>query len=285
MRVLAFLVLFLVFPGASASAQTPAPGAIPSSTPGSTPPSPADGRTPATRTADCVASYPPIAVRLNQQGTTVLMVHVTAEGTVGDVRVQNSSGHEALDAAAVKCAQSWTFRPATRNEIPVEANTEFTIRCSLMGGTPPPPIPFAPRGSPVGWELDQSTAMGGFLASYKLSEMPVSEEYLSARAYPNISNLGVFVSEVDANLNAVRGLHLLSEGPITLCNGESASEIEYSQPGLVAANPARILDIEQVRTVKNGWAYVTTYIRPAENAKRPDAEQWIHAYCGSDPIR
>ena len=282
MRISTFLLLVLVSAGAPSSAQAPSSGAIQSNQPTSPPGSPAKEVTGPELVGSEACAYPPLAVRLNQQGTTVVTVHVNSNGMVGDVTVKNSSGHEALDAATVKCAQTWTYRPATRNGIPADADVEREIRWSIEGGTPPPPIPFLPPGSPVGWEHENSSLiMGGLLASYKLSQPPTAEQYLSARAYPNVSDLGALVAEVDANLKNVRGLHLLSEGPTKLCNGESASEIEYSQPGLVAADSTRILDVEQVRTVKNGWAYVTTYIRPAESPKRPDAEQWIYGFCQS----
>lgn len=221
-------------------------------------------------------------MRLNQQGTTTLLVHVTPQGTVADITVRNSSGYDALDAAAVKCAQTWTFHPATQNGKPVDAYDERTIRWSIGRDIPPPPGPFLPPGAPTGWEREGiSPYPAGILVSYKLSQAPTAEQYLSAGAYWNFSDLGDFVAKNDANLQRIADLHLLREERTTLCNGEPASEIEYSQPGLLASDPARILDIEQVRAVKNGWAYVTTYIRPADNPKRQDAEQWIHMYCGS----
>ena len=282
MRAFVFLTLFLVLAGVSASAQTPDTGAIQPRLSTSPPTTPANGITPPTTLTpqNCAPSYPPIAVRLNEQGSTILAVHVAATGTVADVTVKNSSGYDALDAASVKCALTWTFRPATQNGIPVEAIVERAIRWSIAGGIPLEAIPFLPPAAPAGWEHDNAAMpMSGFLAAYKLSDAPTVEQYLSARAYPNVSGLNPFVVEVDDNLNRVRGLHVLSEGPIVLCSGDPASEIEYSQPGLVASDPSRILDIQQIRTVKNGWAYVTSYIRPVESPKRPDAERWIYGFC------
>jgi len=276
-KVCGFLVLYLVSAAATASAQTQSPGATRPNQPANSLPA-STNATPVL--ADCAVSYPPIAVRLNLQGTTVLMLHVTAQGTVGDVRIKNSSGYDALDSTAVKCAQTWKFRPATQNGIPVEANVERAIRWSIAGGIPPEAIPFLPPAAPAGWEHDNTAMpMSGFLAAYKPSDAPTAGQYLSARTYPNVSGLNPFVVEVDDNLNRVRDLHVLDEGPIMLCSGDPASEIEYSQPGLVAGDPSRILDIQQIRTVKNGWAYVTSYIRPAESPKRTDAEQWIYGFC------
>ncbi len=212
----------------------------------------------------------------------MLTVQVTSTGTVSGAVVKNTSGYDALDAATVKCAQTATYRPATKNGIAVQASVDFLVRWSLMGGSPPAPVPFLPPGPPAGWERDNATTpMPGLLASYKLSGALMAEQYLSARAYPNFSDLNAFVAEVGANLKFSRGLHVLSEGATKLCTGEPASEIEYSQTGLMASDPARVVNVEQIRTVKNGWAYVTTYIRPAESPKRPDAERWIYGLCGS----
>jgi TonB family protein len=286
--VFVFLVLFLLSAAAPSPAQTlsASPGAIQSNQPTSQPASPANGVTlpiaivPQNWSQNC--AYPPIAVRLNQQGTTIVTVHVTAKGTVADVTVKATSGHEALDMAAVRCATAQTYRPATQNGIAVEAYAERAMRWTLEGGTSPPPVPFLPPSPPTGWEREgTSQHLAGILVSYKLSQAPTAEQYLSAGAYLKFSDLGDFVAKNDTNLQSIRGLHLLGEEQATICGREPASEVEYSQSGLVSADPDRILDVDQVRTVKNGWAFVTTYIRPAESPKRPDAEQWIRMYCDS----
>lgn len=234
----------------------------------------------------CAGFYPPIAIRLNQQGTTVVTVHVTAQGTVAGATIKAASGHDALDAATLRCAMTWTYRPATQKGIPVAGDAERTM-CWTLRGACPPPIPFLPPPAPVGWEREGSpTYLGGILASYKLFGALANEQYLSAAAYSanavqSFTNLADFVAQNDSNLRSVKELHVLSEKVAMPCGGELVSQIEYSQPGLLRSDPARFFDVEQVRTVKNSWAYVTTYIRPAESPKRPDAEQWIRAFCTS----
>ncbi|MGH6887863.1 MAG: energy transducer TonB [Rhizomicrobium sp.] len=132
MLVFAFLFLLVVSAGAS-SAQTPSTnsGAIQSNQPASPRASPANQATPPSETVSrsCTKDYPAIAVRLGQQGTTVLTVHVTPTGTVAGVTVKRSSGHEALDIAAVRCAQTWIYRPATQNGTPVGA---YAVRTSRL---------------------------------------------------------------------------------------------------------------------------------------------------------
>ena len=46
--------------------------------------------------------YPPIAVRLNQEGTTRVRITVSADGQVTDAKLSDSSGHDSLDQAALK---------------------------------------------------------------------------------------------------------------------------------------------------------------------------------------
>ena len=59
-------------------------------------------------------SYPSTARRLGVEGTTMLRVHVGADGRVGDVVVESSAGHTDLDQAAVDAVRRWRFEPARR---------------------------------------------------------------------------------------------------------------------------------------------------------------------------
>jgi len=79
--------------------------------------------------AKCQQSYyPPIAVRLNQEGTSTIEVHVGADGSVTGVDIKNSSGHDSLDQAAVKCASNaWHFKPAMENGQPVASSKEYNV--------------------------------------------------------------------------------------------------------------------------------------------------------------
>ncbi len=84
--------------------------------------------------AVCQSSYyPPIAIRLNQSGTTVVNVHIGADGGVQGVDIANSSGHDSLDQAAVKCIQSrWRYKPAMQNGQPVATAKEYAIKWVLQ---------------------------------------------------------------------------------------------------------------------------------------------------------
>lgn len=57
-------------------------------------------------------SYPMAAREAGAQGTTLLRIHIEADGRVGEVHVQESAGHLALDQAAVDAVVRWRFEPA-----------------------------------------------------------------------------------------------------------------------------------------------------------------------------
>jgi protein TonB len=59
-------------------------------------------------------TYPAAPRRLGIQGTSLLRVHVLADGRIGDVVVEKSAGHPELDDAAVDAVRRWRFEPARR---------------------------------------------------------------------------------------------------------------------------------------------------------------------------
>jgi TonB family protein len=110
--------------------------------PGAAPPAPATtSPPPGTQSVGvppggCVAYYPPLAIRLNQEGDVDLVFTITANGTVKDVLALKSSGYAALDQAAAHCAGFWRYKPATRNGIPVDIQWHAVVKFKL--GTPSP---------------------------------------------------------------------------------------------------------------------------------------------------
>jgi TonB family protein len=75
--------------------------------------------------------YPSMSKRMGEQGTVKLFVLVQADGTVGDIKIIESSGHKRLDNAAVDTIKTWKFNPATENEIPVSRWYTLPHRFSL----------------------------------------------------------------------------------------------------------------------------------------------------------
>jgi protein TonB len=63
--------------------------------------------------------YPAIARRMGEQGTVILRIAVTAQGTAEGVEVRTSSGSPRLDEAAVSTVRHWKFVPARRGDTPV----------------------------------------------------------------------------------------------------------------------------------------------------------------------
>jgi protein TonB len=59
--------------------------------------------------------YPDYARRREQQGTVTLRVFVDEDGSVRDIEIAQSSGHDTLDEAALRTVRDrWRFRPARR---------------------------------------------------------------------------------------------------------------------------------------------------------------------------
>lgn len=57
-------------------------------------------------------AYPMLARRMGWQGKVLVSVEVLVDGSAGQVRLQQSSGYVALDAAAMKAVKNWRFSPA-----------------------------------------------------------------------------------------------------------------------------------------------------------------------------
>jgi len=61
---------------------------------------------------DCHRYYPWLSRVLGDDGTTDLAFDVHSDGTVGDIRVAQSSGSDRLDNAAIDCVRHWHYKPA-----------------------------------------------------------------------------------------------------------------------------------------------------------------------------
>jgi len=59
--------------------------------------------------------YPRISLRLDEEGSVLVRIHVGADGRVGAVEVLESSGFERLDEAAVAGVRAWRFEPEVRD--------------------------------------------------------------------------------------------------------------------------------------------------------------------------
>jgi protein TonB len=66
-------------------------------------------------------SYPNEAAFRGEQGSVVLLIHVTPEGLVGGADVLQSSGFATLDRAAREAVLTWHFLPSVKDGQPVPA--------------------------------------------------------------------------------------------------------------------------------------------------------------------
>jgi periplasmic protein TonB len=100
------------------------------------PPPPPPAPTPAVATtshAVTAEDYPPISIRLQEQGTVAIKFTISPEGTVNECEVATSSGKARLDeAACTMVKRRWKYKPATQAGKPVAqattANVVFQLR-------------------------------------------------------------------------------------------------------------------------------------------------------------
>lgn len=60
-------------------------------------------------------AYPRRSARLGHEGEVVLEVLILADGSVGDIRLLESSGYDRLDETAMEAVRRWRYVPATQN--------------------------------------------------------------------------------------------------------------------------------------------------------------------------
>jgi protein TonB len=82
--------------------------------------------------------YPPLAVRLTQQGTVDLKLEIGADGRVTNAIIEKSSGSAMLDRAAIEwIIAHWRYQPAMKNGDAIPAVAEAEIRFDLRDSAPP----------------------------------------------------------------------------------------------------------------------------------------------------
>jgi TonB family protein len=98
----------------------------------------------------CAQRYPARAIAVHAEGMTVLVFVVASDGSVKNVKVSRSSGNDDLDAAAVACAETWRYHPATRDGTAVETPWQASVAWKMgRADILPPPrdcAKFIPAG-------------------------------------------------------------------------------------------------------------------------------------------
>lgn len=72
-------------------------------------------------------SYPRTSLRRGQSGEVLVRARVGTDGRPRDVGVARSSGHPALDRAAVRAVERWRFEPARRDGQPVDDEVQVPV--------------------------------------------------------------------------------------------------------------------------------------------------------------
>ncbi|MBB5193254.1 protein TonB [Silvimonas terrae] len=91
----------------------PAPAPAPAPAPVSQP------RVDANATGNMKPPYPPVSRKLGEEGRVLLEVYIEANGSVGDIRIKQSSGFPRLDNSALETVRKWKFTPARQGGQPI----------------------------------------------------------------------------------------------------------------------------------------------------------------------
>lgn len=75
--------------------------------------------------------YPFAAVRQGAEGRVLLMAEVLPDGRAASVRLEKSSGHAVLDAAAMNTVRTWRFTPARKDGVPITQTVSIPIDFTL----------------------------------------------------------------------------------------------------------------------------------------------------------
>lgn len=76
-------------------------------------------------------AYPKLAVRMGWEGSAVCFIEIDANGQVLSAIIKESSGYEALDAAALKAIRGWKFQAGSVEGRAARTTIEHTIHFEL----------------------------------------------------------------------------------------------------------------------------------------------------------
>ena len=72
--------------------------------------------------------YPSQSRRLKEEGTVLLLVQVSAEGSPVSIQIRQSSGFERLDEAGLQAVRQWRFVPAKRGNEAIASSVIVPIQ-------------------------------------------------------------------------------------------------------------------------------------------------------------
>jgi periplasmic protein TonB len=76
-------------------------------------------RTDAAHLNNPAPQYPALSRRLGEQGKVMLDVYILPDGSVGEIKLNRSSGFPRLDNAALQAVKNWKYVPAKRGDKPI----------------------------------------------------------------------------------------------------------------------------------------------------------------------
>lgn len=76
-------------------------------------------------------NYPPLAKKMRQEGLVMLTVVIDRKGMPVKVEVEQSSGYQLLDKAALEAVRRWRFQPERIGNIPTESRVTIPVRFRL----------------------------------------------------------------------------------------------------------------------------------------------------------
>ena len=79
-------------------------------------------------------TYPRLAIKKNWQGKVTLSLRVTSAGKIKNIKLNNSSGYDILDQAAINSLSKVDYLPEISSWLPFDIDLEFPVVYKLIEG-------------------------------------------------------------------------------------------------------------------------------------------------------
>ncbi len=79
-------------------------------------------------------TYPKLAIKQNWQGKVLLSLRVTSTGKIKNIQLNNSSGYDILDQAAINSLSKVEYLPEISSWLPFDIDLEFPVIYKLIEG-------------------------------------------------------------------------------------------------------------------------------------------------------
>ena len=78
--------------------------------------------------------YPMLSRKRKEQGTVWMLLLVSKDGLVTELKLKKTSGFDRLDQAALQAVKKWKFQPALKQGQPIDYWYELPLKFSLQQG-------------------------------------------------------------------------------------------------------------------------------------------------------